>query len=185
MKTIHAFSVSSALACLILASPATAQDAGDPPVGEEPGISALLFTEEADLDPVEGEGLSLQFNKVVNWQQRKTRDSNLPNLEFTSGEPMTLSCELFFDTYETGESVRTAFIDALTSYTKVVEEKKRPPICTFVWGQKFPPFKCVIESLSIKYTLFLADGTPVRAECSLQLKEADDKDDKKAKETKE
>jgi hypothetical protein len=30
----------------------------------------------------------------------------------------------------------------------------------------------VIESLEIKYTMFLPNGTPVRATCSVKLKEA-------------
>ncbi|MGB7342036.1 MAG: LysM peptidoglycan-binding domain-containing protein, partial [Phototrophicaceae bacterium] len=50
----------------------------------------------------------------------------------------------------------------------------RPPICTLKWGKMSwgskLPFKCVLISLTIDYKMFLADGTPVRAEavCSFQ-----------------
>jgi hypothetical protein len=36
-----------------------------------------------------------------------------------------------------------------------------------------PTFKCVIESLSVKYTMFSDQGVPLRATCTVKLKEAD------------
>ena len=44
-----------------------------------------------------------------------------------------------------------------------------PPSVLFVWG-KFR-FKGVITSLSQKYTMFLADGTPVRAEATISMQQ--------------
>jgi hypothetical protein len=41
-------------------------------------------------------------------------------------------------------------------------------VILFVWGRF--AFKGVIESLSQKYTMFLSDGTPVRAECALKIR---------------
>jgi hypothetical protein len=40
----------------------------------------------------------------------------------------------------------------------------------FKWGN-FPPFKGVIEQLSVKYTMFFPDGTPCRATATVKLKE--------------
>jgi len=57
----------------------------------------------------------------------------------------------------------------------------RPPLLHFVCGA-FPSFTGVIESLSVKYTLFSADGTPLRAMCALRLKQADHVRGKKAPE---
>lgn len=34
------------------------------------------------------------------------------------------------------------------------------------------PFRCVIDSLTTKYTMWDGAGTPVRATCTLNLKEA-------------
>jgi len=53
------------------------------------------------------------------------------------------------------------------------EKMRRPPMCIFVWSKVFPAFKGVITQLSTKYTMFLPDGTPVRATVSLQMKQAD------------
>jgi hypothetical protein len=60
---------------------------------------------------------------------------------------------------------------------------KRPPLLTFTWGSKFPVFKGVIENLSVKYTLFLPDGTPCRATVNLKMKQANKLLNKKEAET--
>ena len=52
------------------------------------------------------------------------------------------------------------------------EDKKRPPRIKVSWGDRLPPFIGVLESVSTKYTMFLRDGTPVRATCGLKLLEA-------------
>src|SRR5690606_14556302 len=52
------------------------------------------------------------------------------------------------------------------------EDKKRPPTCLVTWGKGFPKFVGVIEQLSVKYTMFFADGTPCRATASVRLKQA-------------
>lgn len=51
-------------------------------------------------------------------------------------------------------------------------EIRRPPVYYFVWGQK-NYLMCMIESLTYKLTMFLPDGTPVRALVDLTLKEVD------------
>ena len=52
--------------------------------------------------------------------------------------------------------------------SKTDKQKFRPPVILFIWGRFI--FKGVIESLSQKYTMFLSDGTPVRAECAIKLR---------------
>ena len=48
----------------------------------------------------------------------------------------------------------------------------RPPLCRFVWGS-MGEFKGVVESVGVKYTLFMPDGSPVRATVQLKMKQAD------------
>jgi hypothetical protein len=45
-------------------------------------------------------------------------------------------------------------------------------MCIFLWGKGFPSFMGVIESLSTKFTMFLANGTPVRATVTVKMKQA-------------
>ena len=42
-----------------------------------------------------------------------------------------------------------------------------------MWGEVLDGFKCVIESLTTKYTMFSDTGAPLRATCTVKLKEAD------------
>ena len=105
---------------------------------------------------------------------RRSRSSGKPS-------PMTLSVTLQFDTYEERVSVRDKYVkspreagdDAQRSAKdgksqRPTRRSASPPVILFVWGRF--TFKGVVESLSQKYTMFLADGTPVRAECALKMR---------------
>lgn len=91
-----------------------------------------------------------------------------PILQYVRGGGRTLSMELFFDTYESREDVRR-HTDEVYALLDILGDKHRPPICTFSWG-KFS-FTCVLERVGGRFTLFLADGTPVRATLSVSFKE--------------
>ncbi|RLI79449.1 peptidoglycan-binding protein [Archaeoglobales archaeon] len=106
--------------------------------------------------------------------------SGLPasTLQFVKGTPRTLTLELFFDTYEEGKDVRE-YTDKITGWEFGTKKKKglmdidpethAPPVCLFVWGSFM--FPCVIERVTKKFTMFLSDGTPVRATLNVTLKE--------------
>lgn len=124
---------------------------------------------EAHFNPKE-----LAVEKSVPWNKHKDSKGDTPLLEFTDAEPKTMSVELLFDTYESRKSVYKKYVKTLESFTLIVDQKKkRPPMCIFLWGKSFPSFMGVIESLATKYTMFLADGTPVRATVTVKMKQAD------------
>jgi hypothetical protein len=53
------------------------------------------------------------------------------------------------------------------------EEEKRPPKCGVKWADgALPEFLGVVEKVDVKYTMFLPDGTPVRATVNMSFKEA-------------
>src|ERR1043165_8099792 len=134
----------------------------------------------------------LQIDKTVPWQKKsqanKTNETGI-QLEFTGAEGRTMSLELLFDGYESKTSVRSN-VYALNTMSSPVkagstnENERRPYMCLVTWGSTIPAFRCVIESLSTKYTMFSDDGVPLRATCTVKLKEADTlsmaKDDNKA-----
>jgi len=121
----------------------------------------------AQFNPTE-----VTIDKAVPWKKHKSSEGDSPTLEFTAAEPKTLTVELLFDTFEAGQDVHQTHVQLLEKLAMIDLTLKRPPLLHFVWGT-FPSFTGVIESLSVKYTLFLADGTPVRATCTLRLKQAD------------
>jgi hypothetical protein len=118
------------------------------------------------------------LDKQVGWDSEKAF-SDAPNPEFKQPSPMSLSVTLQFDTYEERVSVRDKWVRQIEKLTMMKKQLKsdssaqdkkdnRPPTILFVWGRFV--FKGVIETLSQKYTMFLSDGTPVRAECALKIR---------------
>ena len=114
------------------------------------------------------------FENNVVWTRSRGSSGDDPALEFTSGEAQTLTCELLFDTYEERTDVRTRYVKALEALTLSDPALKRPPLVqitfpsTNMWGS----FSGVLASISTKYTLFLTDGTPVRATTNVRFRRA-------------
>lgn len=112
------------------------------------------------------------------------------NLRLKKVKPGTLTIDLFFDTYEgnhsslsLGQSIvedlkgtplalfpgaRPAATDVtreteqVAQLTRINRELHRPPICELHWGE-FRLFRGVLSNLKQNFTLFLPNGTPVRA----------------------
>jgi hypothetical protein len=108
--------------------------------------------------------------KSVQWEPHKAPGLDTPEQEFTSGNPAVLSVELFFDTYENKTDVRKGHTDKIMALALVDADKHRPPLVMFSWGGF--QFKGVIESLALRYTMFLPDGKPCRATANISIKEA-------------
>lgn len=117
----------------------------------------------------------ITIDKQSPWTEHPGAKTDSPEIEFTGAKPKSLSLELFFDTYETGENVHAKYITKLEKGTAVMAakkgEKRRPPTCLITWGKGFPRFMGVMESLSVKYTMFFRDGTPCRAVATIKMKE--------------
>jgi|SRR5215217_1902914 len=122
-------------------------------------------------------------SKQNSWNAADAKSgSDTPPLHFGGGQPKQLKLQLFFNSYEEGIDVRDAYTEKLF---KMMEINPRlpeggtnptngsPPKLIFTWGTVWS-FFCYLESLSVQYTLFLADGTPVRATADLGLKQAVD-----------
>lgn len=129
---------------------------------------------EAQFNPSQ-----IQLEDSASWSAGKESKGDVPALEFTGNASRTLSVELFFDGLEEQRDVQKEFVEPLVSLSRVMdprekydEEVMRPPLVAFAWGPVMPTFRGVIQSVSTKLTMFLADGTPVRATCALKLMEA-------------
>jgi hypothetical protein len=144
---------------------------------------------EAQFNPKE-----LQIDRTVPWSPtgEANKDSKSDqakhnqgiHLEFTGAQGRTLSVELLFDAFEkhAGDGFKVGIADkvhtleALASVRKPgskKEDDRRPHHCMVTWGGALRGFRCVIESLSTKYTMFDTNGNPLRATCTVKLKEAD------------
>jgi hypothetical protein len=110
------------------------------------------------------------IQKSVQWEPHKAPGLDLPEQQFTSGNPAVLTVELFFDTYETKDDVKKKYTDKLLKLATVDVSLHRPPLVMFQWGSQ--TFKGVVESLSLRYTMFFPTGVPCRAVANLSIKEA-------------
>jgi len=145
----------------------------------------------------------LEVDQNVPWKKpdaaNKTGSQKAPKgdedpiaLEFTGAEGRTMTVELLFDAAEGEKSPRyvnvqkqIGILETLARVrdpTSTKESERRPHQCVVAWGAKgLPSFQCVIESLSTKYLMFDRQGTPLRAKCTVKLKEAHAVDKKKKK----
>jgi hypothetical protein len=116
-----------------------------------------------------------------------------PIIQFVRGQTETLSLDLFFDTTEAGMGDTAVSVTTVTDLfyqlIKIDGFTHAPPIVFFSWGMQFPGqrgyasmglgtgsqqrhgFKCVVESVRQRYTLFSPDGIPLRATLTVSLKE--------------
>lgn len=98
---------------------------------------------------------------------------NAPILQFVHGNARTLDMELFFDSYEEGTDV-TQETKKIYDLLEIDPDTHAPPICDLHWGSL--KFTGVLDHVSGKFTLFLSDGTPVRATLTVTFKEYIDVD---------
>ncbi|MDQ3365304.1 MAG: hypothetical protein M3680_07750 [Myxococcota bacterium] len=134
----------------------------------------------------------LELGKQVPWAEHNVMSDHKPatarrdakanrgvlHLEFTGDKSRSMSLELLFDGFETGTSIEPhiVMLERMASPrdpTAKEEEYRRPHQCLVVWGEQgIRPFRCVIETLTVKYTMFGRTGVPLRALCQVKLKEA-------------
>jgi len=119
-----------------------------------------------------------------------------PLLQYVRGQAERLTLELFFDTTEDGMAAGTGGAKSVTEQTdrifqliKMEPARHAPPVCEFIWNDKFPGsslstvaasatgnqnrngFPCIVENIRQKFTIFSPDGVPLRATLTVTLRE--------------
>jgi nucleoid-associated protein YgaU len=111
---------------------------------------------------------TLTITKATMWRRTPKPESDTSTVQFLYGQPAMLTVELFFDTYELRQRV-TEHTQAVFALTTIQEhgDLHRPPLCKLEWGNFniSDIYHCewVLQNLTQQFSLFLADGTPVRA----------------------
>lgn len=123
----------------------------------------------------------LQVVKKAKWESKPTKgNKKAPPPEYVGPEAASMSIEMFLDAHDNlgkGGQERDILqevqklIDACTPTESSQSSKTpKPPGALFGWGEKVY-FKGYIESVTAKYTRFLPSGKPIRATCTIALKE--------------
>ena len=144
---------------------------------------------KARLEEYLGAGsLEFMFNpteytvkKSSNWKgQARSMSSDAGGTpDFAGSEPQTLSMQIFFDDWESpvGDVTKQCellFYWCAPSKLSLFSDKPQPPELHFIWGSNLQLAlkKWIMESVSVKYTMFGRTGNPLRATADITLKEA-------------
>lgn len=120
----------------------------------------------------------LQVSMANSWSGECASGQSAPSLTFEGGAGGTITLNLVFDTTDTGTTV-TDYTDTLAALLAPRDDLSdydadadnvRPPWVQLHWGDRHF-FKSVVTSLSLAFTYFTRDGTPLRARADLTLQQ--------------
>ena len=121
-------------------------------------------------------------SKTNTYEKKPQNDKDVVYAEFKEAGSQKLKLKLFFDTYEEKSDVTkiTEMLWQFMSVKKNVSQnqnnvKKPPPFVAFKWGVF--SFVSVITDMTQTFTLFLHDGTPVRATVDVNFEQFVDVED--------
>ncbi len=141
-----------------------------------------------------GEPFEVQFNptqyalnKGAQFAEVAIPGLDSPLLQFVRGDTEKLTLELFFDTTDdgmgSGATPVTTKVDPFYRLVKIDGQLHAPPIVRITWGEHFPgmttnesdrpipALDCVVDSVNREFSLFNADGIPLRATVTISLRE--------------
>ncbi len=119
------------------------------------------------------------FEKSIQLAEMGVPALGAPPLQYVRGNARVLTMDLFFDTYEARGDVRD-YTNRIYALMTIQSETHVPAICRFKWGagkwglNDDSSFRCVVERVTGRFTLFLDNGTPVRATLTVSLRECVD-----------
>src|SRR5918998_149145 len=141
----------------------------------------------------QGEKIDCWFNpkefaltKTNKWEVKPVSGQKLPSPQFSGSDAQKISLDLLFDDSDSAQGDVRKICGKLFKMMEVDgtrfsggaasggsggagnKNSGRPPTVEFGWGN-LVTFKAVCDSLTVQYTLFRSDGTPIRANAKLSL----------------
>ena len=113
------------------------------------------------------------LNKDNNFAAQAIPGLSGPLLQFVNGNMRTLEMELFFDTTDARTDVRSE-TQKVVGLLDIDSTLHAPPVLRVSWASL--QFRCVLARVSQKFTMFLEDGSPVRARLNVTFNEFLDPD---------
>lgn len=141
----------------------------EPSSGYEPAKIYLLDRQYRETDEIEVlfNPTEYSIDKSVQYGELSVPGMDTPVTQFVNGNAETLTMDLLVDTHDSGEDVRD-HVEKLDRLVSVDGDLHAPPLAKFLWGKL--SFVSVVEQLKKRFTLFMPDGRPVRAELSITFK---------------
>jgi hypothetical protein len=180
------------------------QKGGNAKKGQKPAAASYQKDADKSVIEFMFNPTELKFSRSMNIEQsegsRTEKGDNKVSFKHPSPYQLTIS-NVILDTYEGKDGKHGgntySVLDELKPFTEAVKyikdeanskpekpsgkkdnqskgEKKRPPIYLFAWGDCMY-LRCFVKTLNFRLTMFLPDGTPVRAIVDLTLEQVDEK----------
>jgi LysM repeat protein len=108
------------------------------------------------------------LNKDNNYASQAIPGLTSPLLQFVHGNLQTLDMELFFDTFDTQDDVRSR-TSQVFDLLAIDSDLHTPPVLRVTWGSL--DFHCVLAKVSQKFIRFYSDGRPGRARLNVTFNE--------------
>ncbi len=145
-------------------------------------VRAVLTGSDGTTVPCQFNPSTLQLSKTSTWSSHPTRGSRrAPRPQFVGTGPEILTARLLFDGFDTlGGASRPVYdaVSQLLDWTCVPASAydsatPQPPTVTFRWGTGVG-FTGFLQHVQAEYTMFAADGTPLRAIAEISLQRIPD-----------
>ncbi len=113
-------------------------------------------------------------NFEISFNEEQGIGTSNASIKYKKSAPQGVSFELIFDGTGILSSARTDVKKEIDTFKKIAYEYNgdihKPNYLKLIWGNGLN-FQCQLTSLSLNYTLFKSDGTPLRAKASVSFKE--------------
>lgn len=118
----------------------------------------------------------LELRKAAAWKfEANSTKTKAPPVQYLGPKPAQMTLKMRLDDSKMGGSGDVSsrvqeLVDAcIPTEASTTNDRPLPPAVRFVW--KKVHFEGYLEDVTAHYTLFAIDGTPLRAECTLTLRE--------------
>ena len=122
-----------------------------------------------------GQRLAVMYNPEEYRVEQRNEFAEIPipglgasPVQYVRGQARVLSMDLFLDTYEAATDVRV-HTQRIVALLAPLPGTHAPPVLVFVMGSF--GLTCVLSEADQRFTMFLPDGTPVRARISVRFTE--------------
>jgi hypothetical protein len=118
------------------------------------------------------------ITKTNKWKVEPVVGAGMPTAQFGGSDAQKLTLDLLFDAADHADGdvrgITNTLFAAMAVDQKYASGKNsgRPPMIEFGWGST-TTFKAVCDSLSVQFTMFRPNGTPVRAKAKISLLQAE------------
>ncbi len=120
--------------------------------------------------------------KSASWKRDTTNAaSSASHPKFTGPDPQTVEMEIFFDAWNDPAGDVSVQVNKILGWTRPTQASRNrgapsPPLITIEWGasRALAEFCGYLKDALATYTVFRADGSPIRATCKITLEEVPD-----------